>query len=87
MTTTITPRQPKAKRLSEKPVPPPIEMNEPETLLDEYTRRCLAIDERDILEGQSMYPPLTLKEIVAICKETRAEMYAEEQERKITPHR
>ena len=61
-------------------VPPSIvECTESEMPLDDHTRWYLAIDERDILEGQSVQPPLTLKEIVAICKEARAERYAEKQ--------
>ncbi|MCL2304114.1 MAG: molybdenum cofactor biosynthesis protein MoaE [Planctomycetaceae bacterium] len=80
MTAVRTLDKPKAKRLSDKPSPQKLaEPDEPKAPLDERTRRCLDIDERDILEGQSVYPPLTLKEIVAICKEARAERYAEEQ--------
>jgi hypothetical protein len=80
MTAVETLRPPKAKRLSDKPAPPKCtEPDKSETLLDDRTRMYLAIDERDILEGQSVHPPLTLKEIVAICKEARAERYAEKQ--------
>jgi hypothetical protein len=77
MTAVTTLRNPRAEHRTDDLVPlDSTENDEPEALLDERTRRYLAIDERDILEGQSVYPPLTLKEIVAICKEARAERYA-----------
>jgi len=81
MTAVQTLREPKAER--------PIDKLDIKNMSDadwealkERERWRLAIDERDILEGQSVEPPLSLQEIVAICKEVRAEMYEEEQARK-----
>ena len=58
------------------------EADELEASLDPHVRWCLEQDARDILEGQPGNPPLTLREIVAICKEIRAERCVEEQEQK-----
>ena len=78
-TTTQTLREPKAQRLRNNPTPQnPMPQDIGEADLDR--------DEQDILEGQTIYPPLTMKEIVAICKEARAERYAEEQKQKNAAH-
>jgi len=69
MSTTLTQCEPKAQRSRNNPTP----QNIGEADLDR--------DEQDILEGQTIYPPLTMKEIVAICKEARAERYAEDQQK------
>ena len=75
--------EPKTRRLCNDPVSQNIvEENESEPYLSPYKRWCLEQDAKLVLEGQTGDPPLTLKEIVAICKEARAEVYAEEQERK-----
>jgi hypothetical protein len=63
-----------------------IEIDEPdETSLDRYKRWSRECAERRERRGVTdEYPPLSMEEIVAIVKETRAEMYAEEQARKNT---
>ena len=84
-TTTQTLREPKAQRLRNNPIPQNIvEAEKLEMSLEPHAP--LDRDEQDILEGQTGYPPLTMKEIVAICKEARAERYAEEQKQKNAAH-
>ena len=82
MSTTQTLREPKAKRRRGKPVPQNVvESDKPETALDRYRRWRYEADERQKREGP-FEEPLTEEEIVAICKEARAERYAREQEQK-----
>ena len=51
-----------------------------ETPREWYRRWCRECDERRKRKGPPYEdPPLSMKEIVAICKEARAELYAEEQ--------
>jgi hypothetical protein len=66
-----------------------IEDEEPETRLEWFDRWCRESDERRARGEAPPYddPPLSMEEIVAMCKEVRAEMYAEEQERKNASHR
>ena len=78
MTAVQTLREPKAERLIDKAELKNLSDAEWEAL-KERERWRLAIDERDLLDGQSVEPPITMAEIVAICKEVRAEMYEEEQ--------
>ena len=86
MSTVQTLREPKAERLRGNVAPPSIvENDEPETALDRYRRWCRECDERYEQRkraGLIAEPELTMEEIVAIVKEVRAEMYAEEQEQK-----
>ena len=83
MSTMQTLREPKAQRLRSDPVPQNIvEEDKSEPYLTPHKRWCLEQDAKLVMEGQTGEPLLTLKEIVAICKEARAEVYAEEQERK-----
>ncbi|MCL2305933.1 MAG: hypothetical protein FWC43_11375 [Planctomycetaceae bacterium] len=81
--------KPKAKRSSDKPAPQKLaEPDEPETAQEWYRRWCRECDERREREGPPYPdPPPTMEEIVAIIKEVRAEMYAEEQERKNAAYR
>jgi hypothetical protein len=85
-------REPKAERLRSKPMPQNfIEEEESETLQEWYRRWCRECDERReqrILAGElDGDEEITMEEIVAICKEARAERYAEEQEQKKAAHR
>ena len=57
-----------------------IEIDESETVseetpLDRYRRWRLKVDERERREGTFDIEPPTMEEIVAICKEARAERY------------
>ena len=57
-----------------------MEIDEPkETPLVWYKDWCRRIDEREKREGTFDVEPPTMAEVVAVCKEVRAEMYAEEQ--------
>ena len=61
------------------------EDEEPETALEWYRRWCRDCDERYEQRkraGLIEEPEPTMEEIVALCKEARAERYAEEQEQK-----
>ena len=83
MNTVQTLREPKAQRLRDNSAPQNVVKNdESEPYLTPYQRWCWEQDAQLVLEGQTADPPITLEEIVAICKEARAEVYAEEQERK-----
>ena len=78
-------REPKAEHLIDEPVPQNrMEIDElEETPLEWYRRWCRECAERREREGPPYEdPPLSMEEIVAICKEVRAEMYAEEQAQK-----
>ena len=81
MTAVQTLRKPKAERLPDDSAPQSrFEIDEPEeTPLDRYRRWRLKVDEREKREGTFDMEPPTMEEIVAICKEVRVEMYAEEQ--------
>jgi tRNA G26 N,N-dimethylase Trm1 len=81
MTSVQTLRDPKAKRLIDDHAPQNrTESDEQETPLEWFRRWCCECDERRKREGP-LYedPPLSMEEIVAICKEARAERYAEKQ--------
>ena len=57
-----------------------IEIDEPEAVSEEtplewYRRWCREVDEREKREGVYDVVPPTMEEIVAICKEARAERY------------
>jgi len=83
MSTAQTLREPKAERLRSSVAPPSIvETDEPETAQDRYDRWCRECTERRRQAGLPDDDPITMDEIVAIVKEVRAEMYAEEQEQK-----
>ena len=86
MSTVQTLRDPKAKCVRSNSVPQNVvEADEPETALEWYRRWCRECDERYEQRkraGLIEEPELTMEEIVAICKEARAERYAEEQEQK-----
>ena len=49
-----------------------------ETPLDRYRRWCRESNERRKQAGLPDESPITMEEIVAICKEVRAEMYEEQ---------
>ena len=55
-----------------------MESDNQETLLDWHRRWCRQVDEHQTQDGTFNDPP-SMEEIVAICKEVRAEIYAEEQ--------
>ena len=59
-----------------------IEINEPETAQEEFIRLGRGMAERRRQAGLPEEDTMTMEEIVAIIKEVRAEMYAEEQEQK-----
>ena len=81
MTAVQTLREPKVKRLTDIAPQSQDESSEPETSLDRFRLWCRESVERQEREGPFCdEPPLTMEEIVAICKEARAEIYAEEQE-------
>jgi len=80
-------REPRAKRLRNSPAPlPSLKEEEPETAQDRYLRWCRECDERReqrIRAGElNEDDEPTEEEIVAICREARAERYAEEQRQK-----
>ena len=73
-------REPKAERLIDEPVPQNrMDAGEPESFAEWYGRWCRKVDEREKREGTFDVEPPTMEEIVAICKEVRAERYAKKQ--------
>ena len=64
-----------------------IEIDEPLSAQEEWMRLGQGMAERRRQAGLPEEDPMTMEEIVAICKEARAEIYAEEQERKSAAHR
>ena len=87
MTTMHTLREPRGKRLRNCSAPQNlVEEAEPETAQDRYLRWCRECDERReqrIRAGElNEDDEPTEEEIVAICREARAERYAEEQRQK-----
>jgi hypothetical protein len=57
-----------------------IEIDEPEETPQEWYRRwCREVDERQKRDGWFDEEPLSMEEIVAICKEVRAERYERKQ--------
>jgi hypothetical protein len=79
MTAVQTLREPKAERFDSLVSQSQIEVDEPETPLEQYRRWCRESNERQQREGPFDEEPLTMEEIVAIIKEVRAEMYEEGQ--------
>ena len=81
MTTVQTLREPKAERLIDDPVSQNrIDAGEPESFAEWYERWCRECAERREREGPPYEdPPLSMEEIVAICKEVRAERCAKKQ--------
>ena len=80
MTTTQILREPKVKRLPDVVLQSQDE-TDGETPLEWYRRWCRESAERQEQEGPFCdEPPLTMEEIVAICKEVRAGRYAKEQQ-------
>jgi len=76
-------REPRAKRLRNSPASQNlVEAVKTLSPLEKFERLGREIDERRKREGLTEDDEITEEEIVAICKEVRAEMYAEEQERK-----
>jgi len=87
MSTTLqTSSEPRAERLRSSPASQNLVEEEPETAQDRYMRWCRECDERReqrIRAGElNEEDEITMEEIVAICKEARAERYAEEQKQK-----
>jgi len=56
-----------------------IEPDEPESLAQRYNRFCREFIECQKQDGTPDDELITMQEIVAICKEARAEIYAEQQ--------
>jgi hypothetical protein len=81
MTTLQTLREPKATRLRSNPASENrTEADEPkESNLEWYRRWCREVNEWRRQEGLPEEDPISEEEIVAMCKEARAERYAEEQ--------
>ena len=80
MITTQTLREPKRKRSRSNPAPlNVVGAEESLTPRERYERWRRSADERERQRGLPEEPPLTMEEIVAIVKETRAEIYAEQQ--------
>ena len=85
--TAVQTLQPKARRLTDVPPPEPAdETDEPETPLEWYRNWCRECNEWHAQEGLPYEDPLTMEEIVAICKEVRAERYAKKQKKDSTCH-
>jgi len=87
MTAVQTLREPKAKRSTDGfALKNRTEIDKPETAQDRYLRWCRECDgrrEQRIRAGElNEEDEITEEEIVAICKEARAERYAEEQRQK-----
>jgi hypothetical protein len=59
-----------------------IEIDEPKTPLEWYDRFCCEFIEHQKQDGTPPEKLITVAEIVAVCKEARAERYTEEQEQK-----
>jgi hypothetical protein len=55
------------------------ETSSEETPLDRYRQWCCKVNERERRDGTCDIEPPTMEEIVAICKEARAEMYEKQQ--------
>jgi hypothetical protein len=80
MTAVQTLRDTKAECLTDNFAPQDqVEFDEPETPLEWYERWCRRADEHQRQAGLLDEKPLSMEEIVAICKEVRAERYAREQ--------
>ena len=81
MTAVQTLRDPKTERLTDGFTSQNrVETDEPEeTPLERYRRWRLKVDKREQREGTFDVELPTMEEIVAICKEVRAERYVEEQ--------
>jgi hypothetical protein len=80
MTATQTLREPKAKRLIDVPASPTLaETDKPKTPMEWYEYDCRKFIEDQKHDGVPDDEIITIPEIVAICKEARAERYAEEQ--------
>jgi hypothetical protein len=81
MTTLQTLHEPKATRLrSNLASQNRTEADEPkESNLEWYRRWCREVNENRKKAGLPEDDPITMEEIVAICKEARAERYAEKQ--------
>ncbi|MDR0327000.1 MAG: hypothetical protein LBI05_01750 [Planctomycetaceae bacterium] len=70
----------KAERLTDNFAPQErIDADEPETPLEWYERWCRRADEHQKQAGLLDKEPLSMEEIVAICKKVRAERYEREQ--------
>ena len=82
MSTTQTLREPKKRRRSSSAPQNFVEADKPETAQEWYRRWCREVDEWQKQQGLREEDMPTMDEIVAIVKEVRAEMYAEEQEQK-----
>ena len=83
MSTTQTFRESRRLRSNAVPVPQGVVgSDEPETGLEWFRRWSCDMAERRRRAGLPEDDPMTMEEIVAICKEARAERYAEEQEQK-----
>ena len=84
MSTTLqTLREPRGERLRSSLAPQNyVKEEEPLTPLEKFERLGRMIAERHEREGITEEDMPTMEEIVAICKEARAERYAEEQKQK-----
>ena len=84
MSTTLqTLSEPRVERLRSNLAPQTlVEVEKPLSPLEKFERLGRMIDERRKREGLTEEDEPTEEEIVAICKEARAERYAEEQKQK-----
>jgi len=84
MSTTLqTSCEPRAERLRSSPAPQNfVEVEKPLSPLEKFERLGREIEERRKREGLTDDDAPTMEEVVAICKEARAERYAEEQKQK-----
>ena len=80
MTSVQTLREPQTKRLTGNHTPHNLcETGKPKTPMDWYDMECRTFIEGQKQDGVPDDEIITLPEIVAMCKEIRAEMYEEEQ--------
>jgi len=82
MSTIQTLREPKKRRRSSSVPQSTVEVEEPLTPREKFRLLGQRIAERRRSAGLPEETDLTMDEIVAICKEARAERYAEEQKQK-----
>ena len=79
MTAIQTLRDPKAERLTRDFAPQGQIETDKETPQEWYKSWCCRMDEWQKRQGFFEEEPLSMEEVVAICKEVRAERYAEKQ--------
>jgi hypothetical protein len=81
MTATQTLREPTMKRLTDVPASPIlVETGKPKMSMDLYDKECREFIEEQKQNGVPDDEIITIQEIVAICKEVRAERNAKKQQ-------